>query len=50
MREWARVITRELRWFVHNTVIHLIAGILWLCQLNRAGDWLHDLVDIRSDD
>lgn len=32
----------SLRWLLHNTVIHPIAGCLWFLGLEVTGDRLHD--------
>ena len=33
----------RLMWFIHNTIGHPIAGILFLFGLDKAGDWVHDI-------
>ena len=33
----------KLMWFIHNTIGHHIAGILFLFGLDKAGDWIHDI-------
>jgi hypothetical protein len=32
----------SLRWLIHNTMIHPIAGWLWFLGAERTGDRLHD--------
>lgn len=32
----------SLRWLVHNTLIHPVAGCLWFLGFEVAGDRLHD--------
>jgi hypothetical protein len=33
---------RKLRLLRHNLIAHPIAGLLWLFNLERLGDWVHD--------
>jgi len=32
----------ELLMLRHNLIAHPVAGILWLLNLEKAGDWVHD--------
>ncbi len=32
------------RFFLHNTVLHPIAGVLWFFGFEKQGDRIHDLL------
>ncbi len=32
----------KLKFLIHNTVCHPIAGICWFIGLNKLGDYVHD--------